>query len=303
MDYNLTILGSSSATPTENRHHSAFVLRFGGRKFMIDCGEGTQNRCLQYGINFQKIECIFITHMHGDHILGLFGLINTMNLYSRKKKLTIYTIKGLNKLLQVHFETSEIQLLFQLEVVELEHKEQIVHKEDNILITAYPVKHRIPCLAYKFEEINVERKLNIKKCTELDIPFDAFNEIKRGVDYMSPAGENYKNELLTFDPHLPHIYVHITDTLYFEEIEKFASKADLIYHEATFLDDLEERAKETFHSTAKQAATVACRAKVGKLIIGHFSSRYKDLNPHLVEAQSLFKNSFLAIEGSTVALR
>ena len=133
MEFSLTILGSSSATPTENRHHSAFILRFGSQKFMIDCGEGTQNRCLEYDINFQKIEVIFITHLHGDHILGLFGLINTMNLYSRKKKLTIYSIKGLNKLLQAHFETSDMQLRFDFEIVELEHQQQLVYQNDNIL--------------------------------------------------------------------------------------------------------------------------------------------------------------------------
>lgn len=303
MEYNLTILGSSSATPTENRHHSAFVLRFGSRKYMIDCGEGTQNRCLEYGINFQKIEIIFITHLHGDHILGLFGLINTMNLLSRKKKLTIYSIKGLNKLLQVHLETSDIQLRYQLEVVELEHENQVICQDEHALVTAFPVKHRIPCLAYKFEEINIDRKLNIEKCTELEIPFDAFNEIKEGKDYINTAGQAINNALLTFEPAPPHIYVHITDTLYFKEIEKYTQNADLIYHEATFLHNLEDRAKETFHSTAKQAALVAFNSKVGKLIIGHFSSRYKDLNPHLLEARAVFENSFLAIEGTTISIR
>jgi ribonuclease Z len=303
MEFNLTILGSSSATPTENRHHSAFVLRFGNSKFMIDCGEGTQNRCLQYGINFQKIEVIFITHMHGDHILGLFGMINTMNLFSRKKKLTIYTIKGLNRLIQAHLETSDVQLRFQLEIVELEHAEQIIYQEEHLLVTAFPVKHRIPCLAYKFEEINVERKLNIEKCSELEVPYEAFNDIKKGKNYINAVGKSIDNKLLTFDPAPPHSYVHITDTLYFKEIEKYTGNADLIYHEATFLANLEGRATETFHSTAKQAAQVASHSNVGKLIIGHFSSRYKDLTQHLEEAKAIFENSFLAIEGDTISLR
>ncbi len=303
MEYNLTILGSSSATPTENRHHSSFVLQFGNHKFMIDCGEGTQNRCLEYDINFQKLEIIFITHLHGDHILGLFGLINTMNLYSRKKKLIIYSIKGINKLLQAHFEVSEIQLRFELEVVELEHHESVIIENEHLRVSTYPVKHRIPCLAYKFEELNVERKLNIDRCTEFDVPIAEYNAIKNGSDFITSEGIAIENHILTFDPHPPHIYVHITDTLYFDEILGFAQNADLIYHEATFLHVLVERAKETFHSTAKQAAQLAFKANAGKLVIGHFSSRYKDLTPHLLEAHEEFKNSYLAIEGVTISLR
>lgn len=303
MKFSLTILGSSSATPTVNRHHSSFILNFGSAKYMIDCGEGTQNRCLQYDINYQRIDSIFISHMHGDHILGLFGLINTMNLYSRKKKLTVYSVHGLRDLFETYSNLSDIHLHFELEFVELPVEPHVCLQTTEVRVSVFPVFHRIPCLAFRFEEIITKRKLNADVCYEYNVPVSQFASICQGEDYVTENGKVIKNSLLTFDPDKPRVYVHVTDTLFNENVAGFAKSADLLYHEATFLDNLKERAFDTFHSTALQAAQIARIAGVEKLLIGHFSSRYKDLSHHLDEAKSVFQESYLAVEGQTVYIR
>lgn len=302
-DFSLTILGSSSATPTENRHHSSFILKFGSHKFMIDCGEGTQNRCLQYDINFQRIETIFISHLHGDHYLGLPGLINTMNLYSRKKDLTIYGMEGIKELLDVHFKVSQVQLKFELQVIELKPEKKLIFESDQVKVFTFPLEHRIPCLGFRFEEQSVKRKLNADACDHHQIPQEWYSRLKDGEDYCDKDGKIFSNKLFTFEPTDPHCYVHVSDTRPNDNFMEELKGADLMYHEATFLDNLRERAAETYHSTAYQAARTAEAANVNQLVIGHFSSRYKDLKAHLDEAQAVFKPTLLAIEGEILSLR
>jgi ribonuclease Z len=279
------------------------VLRFGDEKFLIDCGEGTQNRCMEYGINFQKISHIFISHLHGDHFLGLFGMINTMNLLSRKKPLTIYTTQGLKNLLDLHYSTCNLVLHFDVEVIEIIPDFQIVYESATIKVTAMPLEHRIPCIGWLFEEKRGERKLNYEQCKKLGIPFKAFASIKNGADFKTDNGTLFPNEELTFEPRETLRYAYITDTLVQPQLKKQISGVNLLYHEATFLHNLESRAHETFHSTGKEAAIFAAQAKVGRLIVGHFSSRYKDLEAHIEECRSQFPNSDVAIEGSVFPIK
>lgn len=302
-EYTLTILGSSSATPTENRHHSSFILKFGVHKFMIDCGEGTQNRCLEYDINFQRIETIFISHLHGDHYLGLPGLINTMNLYSRKKELTVYTLPGLKEIMDVHLKISQVQLKFELNIVEIEFEHRCIFESEYVKVFSFPLDHRIPCLGYYFIEKPGLRKLNIEACEYYKVTQDWYQRLKEGEDFTSPDGEIVSNKLFTFEPTEPHRYLHVSDTRAGVSIPAEIHGADLMYHEATFLHNLKDRATETYHSTALQAGESALQADAEKLIIGHFSSRYKDLKAHLEEAQSVFKPTILAIEGEIIPLR
>lgn len=303
VDYSLTVLGSSSATPTENRHHSAFILKFAGHKFMIDCGEGTQNRCLQYDINFQRIETIFISHLHGDHYLGLPGLINTMNLYSRKKELTVYGLKGIRELLETNFRISQVELRFELNIIELEVERKLIYESESTRVYSFPLEHRIPCIGFRFEEKTSQRRLNTDACDHYLVSVDWYSRLKEGEDYCDASGTLFPNRLFTFEPTDPHRYVHISDTRPNAQLKADILEADLMYHEATFLDNLSDRAHETFHSTALQAAKVAKGAEAHQLIIGHFSSRYKELTAHLQEAQTIFKPTMLAIEGQIFPLR
>lgn len=301
-DFTVTVLGSSSATPTANRHHSSYILRFAGHKLMLDCGEGTQNRCLEYQINFQRIEYIFITHLHGDHFLGLLGLINTMNLYSRKQKLTVYGMIGLKEIVDLHAKISGLNLRFELEIVELEAKIQQFQLNERIKITVIPLDHRIPCVGFKFEETGIRPKLKPEVCQKYEVPIEWYEKLKTGENYIHPELGLIANAEFVHPKREPLIYVHLSDTKPLNSLTEWIAEADLLYHEATFLSNLEDRAQITFHSTALQAAEIARDSKVKKLIIGHFSSRYASLEQHLTEAKSVFPETELALEGKTFSI-
>jgi ribonuclease Z len=267
--------------------------------FLIDCGEGTQSRIIKYGLSYQKLDHILISHLHGDHYLGLFGLINTMALNGRKKPLNIYAPNGLEKLVQMHVEMANAKLPFELFFYSHPTEEDTIFSNSRVEIRTFPVSHRIPCNAFLFRETSVKRKLNIDACRVHSIPRAAFDQIKSGEDFLNVDGTTIPNELLTFDPEPAFSYGYITDTLMLENLIPKFHQVQVLYHEATFLDNLIDRAQMTFHSTAAQAARFASKSFVNQLLIGHFSSRYHDLDEHLREAQSIFAKSEIAEEGKS----
>jgi ribonuclease Z len=299
VDCKVTILGNTSATPTRDRDPSGQVLHMGNSLILIDCSEGSQSRILRYHINYQKIRYVFISHLHGDHFLGLPPLLNTMALHRRNKPITIVGPVGIQKVLSAIWDSTMMNFDFHIDIIELEDGKVHHRVFDAFEWKAFPLKHRVPCFGYRFSEKEMSRKLNIERCHHYGIHHSFFNSIKAGMDYTSPSGKVVLNSELTHDGPLPRSYSYITDTLPLLSVVPFIENSNLLYHESTFLDVLADRALETFHSTAKDAAEIADKASVNQLIIGHFSSRYHDLDPLIIEAKRFFPETRIAEQGKT----
>ncbi len=303
MAFEVTILGNSSASPTANRHPSGQYLSICDHHVLIDCGEGTQMQLQKYKIKKSKISQIFITHVHGDHILGLPGLLFSLNLMKHEHPIHVYGPKELFEILTVIFKHSDTQFNYPLHYHELDpNSSATIFENIYYKVKSFPLYHRIPTIGYLFEERSMLKKLNVEACQRLKIPFTHFNNIKMGKDYISPEGKVTKNELLTFPSTHPLSYAYCSDTIYDERLIVAIEGADYLYHEATFMHDKLERAIQTMHTTAKQAGIMAKKANVNKLIIGHFSSRYEDLQPLLEEAKTAFENTEIAEEGRTFVI-
>ncbi|MEO8146160.1 MAG: ribonuclease Z [Bacteroidia bacterium] len=301
MTFELTILGSSSATPLINRHPSAQVLNYHERFFLIDCGEGTQMQMLQYKVKMSKIQHILISHLHGDHYLGLMGLLFTMHLNGRLDELHVYGQPELMDIIDLQLKLSNTILRFTLIFHPVQHyRSVVIYDDDDFQISTIILNHRIPCTGFLFREKMRMHKLNMDEVAKYDIPVSKLNRIKAGEDFTDADGNIIKNEKLILPPQQLRSYAYCSDTIYDEEIIPYIKGVDLLYHEATFGDEMKERAQATFHSTAKQAATIARKAEVKRLMIGHFSARYKELQTLLDEAQTVFENTELAIEGNLV---
>jgi ribonuclease Z len=301
MAFELTILGSGSATPLINRHPSAQVLNYRERFFLIDCGEGTQLQMLQYKIKMSKIQHILISHLHGDHYLGLMGLLFTMHLNGRTDELHVYGQPELMDIIDLQLKLSNTILRFTMIFHPVQHyRSVIIYEDDEFQISTIILNHRIPCTGFLFREKTKLRKLNMEEIEKHDIPVSKLNRIKAGEDFTDFDGTIIENETLTLKPLPLRSYAYCSDTIYDEEIIPYISNVDLLYHEATFGNEMEDRAQATFHSTAKQAATIAKKASVKKLMIGHFSARYKDLTELHNEAKVVFNNTVLAVEGETI---
>lgn len=298
MPFELTILGSSSATPTHNRHPTAQVLNIRERFFLIDCGEGTQTQLVRYKLKYSRISHVFISHLHGDHYLGLMGLISTMHLQGRTNELHLFGQQELMDVIELQLRLSNTVLRYQLIFHPIKNfSGTLIHEDEDITVRTIVLNHRIPCAGFLFKEKPKPRKLLINKMNLYSIPFKYFAGIKNGDDYEDDFGNIIKNTELTISSGSPRSYAFCSDTIYDEQLADEVRGVDLLYHESTFMHDLVDRAKATFHSTTIEAATIARKAEVGKLIIGHFSARYKDLSPLLVEAKTVFKNTELALEG------
>lgn len=304
MSAELTILGSSSATPTPNRFPSAQYLNFLDHHILIDCGEGTQMQLSKYKLKKSRIEYIFISHVHGDHILGLPGLIFSMNLMNRSLPLHIFAPKELFELLDLYIKHSEARMRFEIIHHVTNHlKTEVIFEDTMLRVTSFPLYHRVPTTGFLFEEQFRLKKINVTACEKNHIPFTFYNELKKGKDYMSADGQtNIANDLLTFETGETMQYAYCSDTSYNENVARQVEGVQLLYHEATFAHDKLDRATETMHTTALQAGKIAQLAGVKKLLIGHFSSRYDDLNVLLTEAQKEFEHTELAIEGSKFIL-
>jgi ribonuclease Z len=298
MGFELTILGSSSATPIYNRHPTSQLLHIRDHFFLIDCGEGTLMQLLRYKLKYHRISHIFISHLHGDHYLGLMGLLFTYHLQGRSNELHLYGQQELMDIVEMQLRLSNTILRYNLIFHPVRHYTPgVIMEDEEVQVRSIVLNHRVPCTGFVFTEKPRPRKLKLAKIQEYQIPFTKFPEIKNGKDFILPTGELIPNTELTDESSLPCSYAYCSDTLYDETVAEDVRGVDLLYHEATFLHDLEERAKATYHSTSLQAAMIAKKAEVKKLLIGHFSARYKHLEPLLDEASSIFENTELALEG------
>jgi ribonuclease Z len=297
MIFELTVLGSSSATPTSIKFPTAHVLNAHERFYLIDCGEGAQIQLRRAKIKLGKINHIFISHLHGDHVFGLFGLLSTFNLLGRKNTLHIYGHSDLQYIINFYLKQFSPDNLFHIEIHPVvERKFQLIYEDKVLEVFAFPLKHRIPTFGFLFKE--KQRLLNIRKeCIDrFGLSISQILNIKEGKDIVTTSGEIIPNKELTERSFKPRSYAFCSDTAIYEKIITYLKNVDLLYHEATFLNEDRNLAKQTAHSTSIQAATIAQKAGVGKLLIGHFSTRYKNQNKFLDEARQVFSETYLAEE-------
>lgn len=304
MTFEVTILGSSSAIPTSERYPTAQVLRSPGRLFLIDCGEGTQIQLKRQRIGFEKINHIFISHLHGDHFYGLIGLLSTFNLMGFKKDIHIYSPSQLKDIIQPQIDFLKGDQQFNIYFHPLNFKKpQLIFEDEKIEVFSFPLKHSINCSGFLFREKS--REANIKKefVEKYQIPIPQIKAIKNGADFITSEGNTIPNEVLTIPPPSPRSYAFCSDTAFHPPVADFIKNVDLLYHEATFTEELRDWADSTLHSTALDAAKIAQMAGAGKLIIGHFSSRYKSIDPFLEEAKTIFSNTEAAMEGTVFKIK
>ena len=294
----LTILGCHSATPRDNARPTAQILEMKGHLFLIDCGEGTQMALRRNKVKFSRIKHVFISHLHGDHVYGLIGLISTFCLLSRESDLTVYGPKGIKELILVQLKLAGVYTSFSLRFRESEiNTPQLLLEDDSLTVTTIPLEHRIFTHGFLFKEKPGDRHLDIVACQEHNIDKAYYRKIKQGHDHTQENGEVIENELLTTDGEKPKSYAFCSDTIYKEDIVPQITGVTALYHESTFLKSHEHLCEKTKHSTAEQAAKIALKAKVGTLILGHYSSRYGDYELFRKEAQEVFQNSELAMDG------
>lgn len=292
MSLKLTILGCHAATPRSDQHTSSQVLEINGQCFLIDCGEGTQKELRRHKIKFSKIQAVFISHLHGDHFYGLIGLISTFSLLNRTAALDIYAPKGIKEIINLQLKYSKSWVEYPLRFHELESKQiESIFENDKVKVQTVPLKHRVYTNGYLFEEKPRERNLNINEIRKHpEIEICDYQNLKNGRDFTLSDGSIISNELLTSPPPKPLSYAYISDTIFLPEIAEQLTGVDLLYHEATFLDQHADLADKTKHSTARQAAIIAKTAKVKRLLLGHFSSRYTDKDVFKKEANEEFSN-------------
>lgn len=296
--FSITILGSNSAIPTIRRNPSAQTLNISEQHYLIDCADGTQVQLRKYKIKFQRINHIFISHLHGDHYFGLIGLISSLHLLGRKNELHIYAPPQLEEIINIQFEASETVLGYPLIFHYLHKNKTETIFENNILtVKAFPLEHSIPTWGFLFKEKQGKRNIKKNFAKNEKIPNNEFINIQNGADYIDKDGKIYRNKSITTDPPKARSYAYCSDTGYYEKIIPVIKDVDILYHESTFAEDRKESAREKFHSTAKDAARIAKKANVKKLLLGHYSARYKDTSPLLEEAKSVFPNTELSDDG------
>lgn len=301
MKFEVTILGTSAALPAYGRHLSSQILAIDNELYMIDCGEGTQFQLMKYGIKKQKIEHIFISHLHGDHIFGLIGLIMTLGLGDRKKPLHIYSPEArLEDLIKIQSgDNVGFELIFHVTDAT---QHQLVFESKKVAVYTIPLRHRVICNGYLFVEKPKLPNIIADKIKQYDIPYQQIPAIKAGGDFKTADGVVVPHQELVIPPADVRKFAYCSDTMYMEENIPLLEGVNLVYHEATFMHDMLENAERTMHTTALQAGQLAKKAAVGKMIIGHFSARYTDLAPLLAEAQEVYAAIELAEEGKVVAV-
>jgi ribonuclease Z len=300
MKFEVTILGSSSATPIFHRNPTSQILNVNERLLMIDCGEGTQQQMLRFGIKYHKIDYIFISHLHGDHYFGLVGLISSMHLNGRKKTLYLYAPPEIKEILELQFKHSVTVIKFPIEYYPIQNNtSEVILETNDVIVETIILNHRIPTTGFLFKEKQRLRKINKEVVENLAIPEQYYALIKKGIDFKDEAGNIHKAVDLTTEADIPKSYAYCSDTVADGSYLKQLDGVDLLYHESTFMHDMVDRAKETFHTTSVEAATIAKDCVAKKLMIGHFSARYRDLSPLLMEAKEIFPETYLAIEGET----
>lgn len=294
----LTILGCYAATPRTLTNPTSQVLEIKNRLFLIDCGEGTQVQLRKNKIKFSKINHIFISHLHGDHLYGLIGTISTFSLLGRTTDLHIYGPKGIKELILLQLKLTESWTTYSLFFHELESKEsEVIFEDKKVIVKTIPLKHRVYTNGFLFQEKPDERKLDIEAVQRYDIHVAYYQKIKNGSDITLDDGTVVENKKLTFDPPPTKSYAFCSDTVYNEEIIPIIQNTDILYHESTFLESEARLAEKTLHSTAKEAANIALKANVKQLILGHYSTRYDGIERFKEEAETVFANVLLGDDG------
>lgn len=300
MTFEVKILGSNSAVAQHGRHPTSQLVNIHDKYFLVDCGEGTQMRMNDFKVKRFKINHIFISHLHGDHYYGLIGVITTFQLLQRIEPLTIYGPPLLEEIIQLQLKAGGTQLNYPLLFVKTQDSHQeLLFSDADVEIFSFPLQHRIPTTGFLFVEKSTQRRINGEKTKGLTLLPKDFIDLKEGRDVTLSDGSFFKNDSLTLPPYPPRRYAFCSDTKFLPELRSIIDGVDLLYHEATFMNDAEKRANDTYHSTTGQAAILAEMAGVKHLIVGHFSSKYIELNFLLEEVRQIFPNSDLAIEGAT----
>lgn len=295
MPARLIILGAGSALPTRKNFPTSQILELREKQFMIDCGEGTQIRMRQMGLKINRLGHIFISHLHGDHCFGLIGLISSFGMLNRTADLYIHGPSGITALFEplllFFCENQPFKVIFE----EFDtNKHTVIFEDRSVEVYAVPLKHRVPCSGFLFREKTGERHINRDMIDYHQVPIANLNLIKKGADFITAEGKVIPNDVLTTPADKTISYAYCSDTAYFEKIIPLISGVDLLYHEATFAESEKSRAKTTMHSTAAQAAAIARKANVSRLILGHFSARYNNQQVLLDEARVIFENTVLA---------
>lgn len=299
-EFEVTVLGNTSSIPVHGRNPTAQVVRYHQEYLLIDCGEGTQMQLRKFGIKSSKIYAVFISHLHGDHYLGLVGLLSSYNLNGRTKPLTIYGPKGLDEIITTQFRWSQTKLGYPLSFkVTNPDAHELILESKGLRVFSFPMKHRLPTTGFRVEEKFRPLHLIKEKLLKEKPPVEAIKAFREGQDYTEASGEIFRVRDFAYPPDPLRSYAFCSDTIYDPDLIPYIQKVNLLYHESTFMEDQKARAKLTFHSTAKEAAQIALGAKVGALMLGHFSSRYGDLTELLEEAKTIFSNSYLSTQGET----
>lgn len=299
--FTLLVLGAGSATPTLLLHPTAQLLTIGNDHMLIDCGEGTQLRLIEHRIRPGRLRYIFISHLHGDHYFGLAPLLSTLNLSGRTEDLYLFGPRGLDEVLTTIFRVSDSRLGYKLHFQAVDPDQPaLLLDHPQVTVESIPLQHRIDCTGYLFREKPAKPHL-LREKLPTDVPIQYLKQLKEGKDVLDADGKLlYAAADFTEPGPAPRSYAFCSDTRYVEELVPQLHGLSLVYHEATFLEDNAQRAAEVYHSTARQAATIAAKAQVGRLLIGHFSSRYKQFEPFLDEARAVFPETYLAAEGKVI---
>ena len=298
MSFTVTILGSASAKPTPGRHPSAQIVDLHEQYYLLDAGEGAQQQLFRCGINPLRLRAVFLTHLHGDHCFGLFPLLSTLGLYGRRTPLPVYAPAPFGEILDCHLRHFDKESLYAVEWHEVDTtRHRLLFENRSLEVWSIPLRHRIPTCGYLLREKEPPLNIDKRRIEQYGLSIAQIVAAKRGEDIRLDSGESLPNASLTFRPYRARSYAYLTDTCFSAKAAALASGVDLLYHEATYAAAERKIARQRGHSTTTDAARAALRAGAGRLLIGHFSSRYKHLEPLLEEARTLFAESYLAEEG------
>lgn len=296
--FKIHILGCGSALPTLKHNASSQLIEMRGKCFMVDCGEGAQMQFRRSHIHFSKLNAIFISHMHGDHCFGLMGLLSTLGMLGRTSKLRIYAPKEYATLFRQQVEFFMQTMEYEMEMIPVDtEKQQIIYEDHSLTVETVPLQHRVPCCGFIFREKPTLPHIRRDMIDYYGIPVSQINNIKNGVDWTNEDGDMIPNARLVQPADPPRSYAYCSDTRFVPGLKEKVKGVTVLYHESTYTSDQEDRAKIYYHSTARQAATIAAGAGVGTLLLGHYSARYNDEQVLLQEAKAVFENSILTQEG------
>ena len=299
MEFSVTILGNGSAIPTAKQNLAAQLVKYNGKRFLIDCGDGTQIQMIRYHTGFKHLDRIFISHLHGDHFFGLPALLSTFHLLGRKEPLHVYGPEGLGEFLETALHTGHTRLKFPLKLHTTKENE-VIYEDDELTVSTFPLKHGIFATGFLFSEKERPRNISHDFIKQYNPTVEEIRKIKEGAGFETTDGRHLTYEEITVAPKPPRKYAYCSDTAWSEEVIPYIKGVDLLYHETTFDEKTREKAAERFHSTAKQAALIAQKAGAKRLLTGHYSARMNDnYEQVLQEAKSVFPDSLVAVQGET----